>query len=249
MPAINTIKLRRGTALQWTTANPTLAEGEMGLETDTGKFKVGNGSSSWTALSYSSGIQGTTGPQGVQGIQGLIGVQGPQGTQGIQGLFGTQGTQGIQGNQGVQGTQGIQGSGTQGIQGTDGAVAAQGTQGIQGVQGTKALTVTSINAQGTSYTITTADQENLITLSGGGVGLYGYVSIPTNADMPVPTGYVVHLASLSNSTITIQAVNSGVTTLQSTGSVPTTPRFRALYSGADAIKTGTDSWLILGDIY
>ena len=43
---------RRGTAAQWTGANPTLAAGEIGYETDTGKFKIGNGSSAWGALNY-----------------------------------------------------------------------------------------------------------------------------------------------------------------------------------------------------
>ena len=43
---------RRGTAAQWTAANPTLAAGEIGFETDTNKFKMGNGSSTWTALTY-----------------------------------------------------------------------------------------------------------------------------------------------------------------------------------------------------
>ena len=37
------IQLRRGTASDWTSANPTLAQGEMGLETDTGLTKIGNG--------------------------------------------------------------------------------------------------------------------------------------------------------------------------------------------------------------
>ena len=45
---------RRGTALQWSTANPVLAAGEIGFETDTSKFKIGNGSSTWTALTYFS---------------------------------------------------------------------------------------------------------------------------------------------------------------------------------------------------
>ena len=48
------IKLRRGTASQWSSANPTLADGEVGFETDTLKFKLGNGSSSWSSLSYST---------------------------------------------------------------------------------------------------------------------------------------------------------------------------------------------------
>ena len=43
---------RRGTAAQWTSANPVLAAGEIGFETDTNKFKIGNGSTAWTSLSY-----------------------------------------------------------------------------------------------------------------------------------------------------------------------------------------------------
>ena len=43
---------RRGTAAQWTAANPVLAAGEIGFETDTSKFKMGNGSSTWSNLTY-----------------------------------------------------------------------------------------------------------------------------------------------------------------------------------------------------
>jgi len=43
---------RRGTAEQWTTANPVLAGGEIGFETDSGKFKLGDGVNTWTNLSY-----------------------------------------------------------------------------------------------------------------------------------------------------------------------------------------------------
>lgn len=46
------IQLRRGTAALWTSTNPLLAEGEQGLETDTGKIKIGNGVALWTALPY-----------------------------------------------------------------------------------------------------------------------------------------------------------------------------------------------------
>ncbi len=54
------IQLRRGTQLQWSTTNPVLADGEIGLETDTGQFKVGNGSSAYNSLSY-GGIKGPSG--------------------------------------------------------------------------------------------------------------------------------------------------------------------------------------------
>lgn len=59
--AIKRLQLRRDTAANWTSNNPTLLAGEMGVETDTGKFKVGNGTQAWTALAYSSGTQGVAG--------------------------------------------------------------------------------------------------------------------------------------------------------------------------------------------
>ena len=43
---------RRGTAAQWTAANPILAAGEIGFETDTNKFKVGDGTNTWSNLTY-----------------------------------------------------------------------------------------------------------------------------------------------------------------------------------------------------
>jgi hypothetical protein len=46
------IQIRRGTAADWTSTDPTLADGEMAYETDTGKFKVGDGSTAWTSLGY-----------------------------------------------------------------------------------------------------------------------------------------------------------------------------------------------------
>ena len=46
------IKLRRDTAANWTTENPILAEGEPGLETDTGKIKYGDGTTAWVSLDY-----------------------------------------------------------------------------------------------------------------------------------------------------------------------------------------------------
>ena len=48
------IQVRRDTAANWTSEDPTLAAGEMGFETDTGKFKIGTGSTAWTSLSYAS---------------------------------------------------------------------------------------------------------------------------------------------------------------------------------------------------
>lgn len=46
------LQLRADTAANWTAANPTLLANEVGLETDTKKLKVGNGSSAWNSLAY-----------------------------------------------------------------------------------------------------------------------------------------------------------------------------------------------------
>lgn len=48
------IQLRRGTDAEWTSANPTLAAGEVGISTDINKFKIGDGTTAWTSLSYAS---------------------------------------------------------------------------------------------------------------------------------------------------------------------------------------------------
>jgi len=50
------IQLRNGTYSQWTSANTLLAIGEVGVETDTNRFKVGTGNTAWNNLSYSLGF-------------------------------------------------------------------------------------------------------------------------------------------------------------------------------------------------
>lgn len=46
------IQLKHGLAASWTKSNPVLLAGEMGIETDTLKMKVGDGTSNWSALGY-----------------------------------------------------------------------------------------------------------------------------------------------------------------------------------------------------
>jgi len=57
------IQFRRDTAINWVNGNPLLANGELGLETDTKKFKIGDGSALWNDLSYG----GMVGPKGDAG--------------------------------------------------------------------------------------------------------------------------------------------------------------------------------------
>jgi len=48
------IQLRRDAAADWTSANPTLSAGEFGYETDTTKYKIGDGTTAWNSLGYVS---------------------------------------------------------------------------------------------------------------------------------------------------------------------------------------------------
>jgi Major tropism determinant N-terminal domain len=49
------IRLKRGTAAQWTSNNPVLGPGEQGWERDTNKIKIGDGTTAWSSLPYFSG--------------------------------------------------------------------------------------------------------------------------------------------------------------------------------------------------
>jgi hypothetical protein len=64
------IQIKRGTATAWTSANPTLNAGEIGFESDTKKMKVGDGSTAWTSLAYTTtdgDISGVTAGTGLSG--------------------------------------------------------------------------------------------------------------------------------------------------------------------------------------
>lgn len=109
MPNIQ-LQFRRGTAAEWASANPTLAAGEMGIETDTNKFKVGNGSTAWSSLPYGGieGPTGTTGPTGFTGPTGPTGETGPTGMTGPTGWTGPTGAASV-----VTGPTGAAGAPTQ----------------------------------------------------------------------------------------------------------------------------------------
>jgi hypothetical protein len=120
----NKIQLRRDTAVAWHDTNPKLSQGEPGVEIDTGKLKIGNGTAFWNDLPY---VNSTDLPPDAQGYLANDGdgnlswlsVSSVQGVQGLQGI-GIQGTQGVQGTQGLQGVLGVQG--VQGVQGARGEV-------------------------------------------------------------------------------------------------------------------------------
>jgi hypothetical protein len=66
-------QLRRGTAAEWTAADPVLAEGEIGIETDTDLLKIGNGVDVWSLRPYiGTGTGGTGGVVSVNDQTGEV---------------------------------------------------------------------------------------------------------------------------------------------------------------------------------
>lgn len=85
MPTVyEQILLRRGTSTEWASVNTVLGAAEIGVETDTGRFKLGDGTTAWVNLAYKSdrGLPGLPGPAGAQGPAGSAGPAGPRGAAG-----------------------------------------------------------------------------------------------------------------------------------------------------------------------
>jgi hypothetical protein len=60
------VQLRNDTSAAWSAANPVLMQGEIGIDRDSGRIKIGNGVTAWNALPFA-----LTGPEGPQGSAGL----------------------------------------------------------------------------------------------------------------------------------------------------------------------------------
>jgi hypothetical protein len=73
------------------------------------------------------------------------------------------------------------------------------------------------------------------------------LQIPTNATAAIPVGSVITILNKGAGLCTISAVTSGTTTVLSAGAVAAAPTL-AQYKSAACIKTGTDTWYIVGAI-
>ena len=104
----------------------------------------------------------------------------------------------------------------------------------------------TLNAQtGTTYTATTNDQySRLVTQSNASASTF---RIPTNATTAFPIGTVLNIINIGAGICTINAVTSGTTTILSAGAVAAAPTL-AQYKAASCIKTGTDTWYVIGGV-
>jgi hypothetical protein len=108
------------------------------------------------------------------------------------------------------------------------------------------LVAFTVNAQtGTTYTTQLSDSyQVLVSMSNASAN---DLKIPTNASVAHPIGTVITLLNIGAGTTTISAVSSGTTTILSAGTVTAQPTL-GQYKSAACIKTGTDTWYIVGGI-
>ena len=132
------VQHKRMSASDWASSSLILLDGELGIESDTGKVKVGNGRDRFSALQYLTGPKGDRGERGETGPRGADGVMRFENltSQQREGLKGAQGPQGARGPAGPTGPAGPVGAvGPRGPAGPVGAVGPRGPEGQRGPQG------------------------------------------------------------------------------------------------------------------
>jgi hypothetical protein len=233
MPVVTQIQIRRGTAAQWTSTNPTLASGEQGFETDTGKMKIGNGSTVWNSLAY-IGAGTVTSITAGTGLSG--GTITATGTIAIDSTVAT-----------LTGTQALTNKDLTGTGNTfpTSLATLTGTETFTNKTLTDAKINLAFDAETASYTAVLANNSQVVTMDNGSANTF---SIPTNASVAFPIGTQINVLQIGAGQTTIQAVTSGTTTIQSTGASAAAPKLRARYSAATCLKAGTDLWYVFGDI-
>jgi hypothetical protein len=257
--AYRRILIRRDTAANWTANNPTLSAGEFGHETDTGKLKLGTGSTAWNSLPYQSGVTSINGQTGV--VTGLAPTASPTFTGTVSGV-----TKGMVGLGNVDNTSDANKpvstaqqtaldlkanlasptfTGTVVLPNSTVTNAMIASDAVTQAKiadrsvGSAELTNLTLNAQtGTTYTLALADAHDLVTLSNASAIT---LTIPTNASVAFTIGDQVNIVQLGAGQVTVGG--AGVT-LRSQGSKL---KLNGQYSAATLIKIGTDEWVLVGN--
>ena len=260
------IQLRRGTAAAWTAANPTLAAGELVIETDTDKYKIGDGSTAWTSLGYSS-LPGTAISNTMVDAVGDIFIGTADNTAGRLAVgtndyvltadssvsnvglawkaTGTPTTITVADTTDTTCFVGLWESAT-------GDIGPKSDAGITYNAGTGTLTATALTVSGglvaplainpqtvTAYTFVLADAGKMVTSSNGSAQT---LTVPPTLS---PTDFAV------GTQIVIQAIGSGTVTLAEGSGVTINSKddnkdIDGQYAAATLIKTATNVWSLIG---
>jgi hypothetical protein len=106
-------------------------------------------------------------------------------------------------------------------------------------------TFTVGTANTADYTAVLADQYQVLEIMNKATAIA--FKIPTNASVAFPVGTAITVLNIGVGVCTISAVTSGTTTVLSGGAVAAAPTL-AQYKSAVCIKTGTDTWYVVGAV-
>lgn len=167
------VQHKRMSASDWASSSLVLLDGELGVESDTGRVKVGNGRDRFSALQY------LTGPKGDRGERGETGPRGADGVMRFEALTSEQ-RESLRGPQGPMGQTGPQGNtGPAGPRGPEGPTGPRGEIGPRGADGVVRFNEPEIQqilsdyarkSETPTYRIAKGD------ISGGGVGANGTIT-------------------------------------------------------------------------
>lgn len=230
------IQFRRGTASQWTTADPTLAAGEFGFETDTRQFKIGDGTTAWSGLTYPA--TGT-----ITGVTAGTGLTGG-GTGGVVTLA-LDTTAVIPPT--IVNAKGdlIVGTGADAVNrfgvGSDGQVLSAKASAVEGLEwitpysSTTPVAFTVVNT--TSYTVTTADAGKIIVVT---------TANPTTITLNttgLSTGQQILVYQFGAGSVTFAQTSPAVINSRGSSKV-----ISGQYSAVSVIKYDTNNWFLVGDL-
>lgn len=222
----------------WAANNPVLLDREMGVETDTRQFKIGNGTTPWVDLPY-GGIAGEKGSKGDPGAAST--VPGPKGDIGPPGPKGEDST--VPGPQGPPGPKGEDST----VPGPAGGVnAVLGGSGVAATTSAGTVTLSGIGAD--SQKIVDAST----TLGLGHANKFNYferataqtVTIPAQATVAWPDGTQLEGAQWGAGAVTFVAA-AGVTLRKSAKISAVTD---GQYAPWGLKRVGLNEWLLLGQM-
>jgi len=220
------IQVRRDSAADWNITNPSLAEGEIGFETDTGKFKIGNGSSLWSSLDYFIDSSDLLSYATVSSLNsGIVSASAAAVSYLIDSAPAALDT----------------------LNELAAAIAddANYATTITTALATKSPLYTSTNAQtGSIYTLVLSDAGKYVEMNNASSNT---LTVPLNASVAFPIGTEITVIQTGSGATTISPAG-GVTVNYYSPTANAARILKAQWAGASLIKRDTNTWVLIGNL-